>query len=297
MEAQAPLEGDALSEAERRLVRRAPEFDVRALLSVLDHLGYAREDVLFRSNPDNVGARTLIHTLELLRRPHRRAVVTFNLGLLGENGLLPSYFQRVIEQSAAPERFHDFIAFFDHRLLQSFFASCFPESYGGLFGDFARVRTALFQMLGMGSVSTLQWLFAQYFPELRVTVRRRAFRRATASHALRVGVSRLDGTCVVGRVYESDASGFGVRLHADEELRSNGVPWPHTVRERLERHLLPLLAPFDVPLVVSLYVASQTSWAELGHEGYLGWDRLKTTDDAGQEVVVFHGRASTAYDA
>jgi Type VI secretion, TssG len=291
----ATLAPPELTDAERRLVRRAPEFDVRALLSLLAHLGYPPEDVQFRSNPDNVGARTLVHALELLHRPHRRALVTLNMGLLGENGLLPSYFQRVIDETPEPERFYDFVAFFEHRLLQSFFSACYPESYGGLFGDFGRVRTALFHMLGMGSVSTLQWLFGLFFPELRVTVRRRAFRRSTASHALRVGMSRLDGTSVVGRVYESDASGFGVRLYAEEELRSNGVPWPHTVRERLEKLVLPLLAPFDIPLVVSLFVATQSSWAELGHEGYLGWDRLKSSDDSGLEIVVFHGRATPAY--
>jgi hypothetical protein len=283
---------DTLTASELRLMQRAGDFDVRALLAVLNSLGYARQDVQFRSNPENVGSRALIHSLELKRRPHPRAIVTLNLGLLGANGLLPSYFTQVVEQTADPERFYDFVGFFDHKLLDAFFSATYPESPGGLYRDFARVRRAFFHMLGVYSTSTLHWLFGLYFPELGVEVRRRPFRSATNSHALRIGGSMLDGTAVVGRTYESDAPGFTVRLSSEEEVHSNGQSWPHLVRERLERHILPEIAAFDVPLVVILRVTPHASWAQLSHVGYLGYERLRGEEDAGHQIVVFHGRSS-----
>lgn len=281
-----------LSPIERKLIRRAPEFDMKPLLSVLAKLGYRRDDVLFRSNPENTTTRSLIHSLELRRRPYRQAVITCNLGLLGSNGLLPSYFAQAMEHAPDPERFYDFIGFFDHRLLEAFFAASYPESDGGLYGDFARVRRFFFHMLGVGSVSTLQWLFSLYFPELRVQVTRRQFRNSTSSHAMRIGSSLLDGTAVVGRTYESDAPGFTVRMSSDEEIHSNGQSWPHITRERLDRHILPELAAFDIPLMVILRVTPHASWAELSHAGYLGYERIRGEEEQGHQIVVFHGRSS-----
>jgi hypothetical protein len=150
----------------------------------------------------------------------------------------------------------------------------------------------MFHMLGVASSSTLHWLFGLYFPELRVEVKRRPFRSATSSHALRLGNSLLDGTSVVGRTYESDSPGFTVRLSSDEEVHSNGQSWPHLVRDRLEHHILPAISAFDVPLVVILRVTPHSSWAELSHAGYLGYERLRGEEDAGHQIVVFHGRSS-----
>lgn len=275
------------------VVARARQFDVRALLAVLRELGYPRDAVRFRSNPENVGARTLIHDLQLVERPHRQAIITLNLGLLGANGLLPTYFAAVMETAPDPEKFYAFIGFFDHRLLAALFDATDPEREGGLFRDFQGVQRACFHMLGVASASTLHWLFALYFPELRVDVKRRPFHSSTSSHALRIGRSKLDGSSVVGTRYDSAATGFRVRLWCDEEVHTSGQLWAQVVKERLDERILPAIYAFDVPLMVVLHVNPHASWAELSHAGSLGYDRLKGDEESGHEIVVFHGRTGS----
>lgn len=283
-----------LSPTEQRIAERAREFDLGPLMRLLEAEGYPPEHILFESNPDPVSSPALVEAVTFHRKPVPRVVVTLNLGLMGANGLLPSYFMEVAEQTLEPDAFFDFIRFFDHRLLTAFLRAIYPERDGALFEDWERAKGFYFRMLGVGSVATLQWLFQLHFPELRVCAIRGAFRNTTASHALRTGISHLDGTAVLGRIYESDAAGFRVELLADEETTSSGETWPHVVQRRLTDTLLPLLAPSRLTLVVGLTVLSHSSWARLDPDGFLGYERLRGNANTGYRMVIFEGETGDA---
>ena len=218
----------------RLVTARATSFDLRALLRLLAHHGFQREDVVFESNADEVSGSALIHSVTFDPLPARRVRIVLNMGLLGSNGLLPSYFARIIEQAPDPQPYYDFIHFFDHVLLDRFVRSAFPEDDRSLYEDHGAAKRRFFRMLGLSSISTLQWLFPLYFPELQVRVERRAFQSATEAHAFRTGLSHLDGTGILGRRYESMDEGFCVDLFSQEETHYNGQAWPHLVRKRLE---------------------------------------------------------------
>lgn len=281
---------EQLTSLERAIVAKARRFEVRPLLRLLRSLGYERSDVHFQSNPEQGSQSSLVESVEFERRPMRRAKVTLNLGLLGGNGLLPSYFQQTIEQSPDPDVFYDFIHFFDHKLLDSFMEASYPEDNPQMYGEWGRVRGFFFNMLGVGSVSTLQWLFQLYFPELLVHCTRRSFKSATSNHAARTGVSMLDGTGVIGRNYESDSPGFKVTIFTTEEVHDNGEAWPHIVRARLRERVLPLLAPYHLPLTVILHVTPHASWATLDKEGFLGFERLRGDEAQGHQIGIYYGR-------
>lgn len=256
---------------------------------MLETEGFAREEVLFESNPEPVAGGALIEAVTFFGEPARRVVVTLNWGLLGPDALLPSYFLEIAEQARDPDALFDFLRFFDHRLLERALTALHPEEDRGLFADFERAKGFYFRMLGLGSVATLQWLFQHYFPELRARVTRQPFRNATSIHALRTGSSHLDGTAVLGKVYEADAAGLRVELLADEEVNDVGVAWPHVVRDRLSNQLLPLLAPFRMQLLVSLTVLVHASWIRLAPEGYLGYERVRGEAESGHRIVIYEG--------
>jgi hypothetical protein len=114
------------------------------------------------------------------------------------------------------------------------------------------------------------------------------------SHAFRTGSSRLDGTGILGRTYESDAAGFLVELLAEEETDSRGHPWPNVVRERLNSYVLPLLAAHRIPLVVRLRVMFHASWVRVDfpftdEHGYLGYERIRGEAEEGHTLVVYRG--------
>jgi len=282
-----------LTPIEQRIVARAREFDLGPLVRLLEAQKYPRESILFESNPEFGSSSSLVEAVTFHREPSRRVVVTLNMGLLGSNALLPSYFLEVAEQSLEPENFFDFIRFFDHRLLEGFLRALYPELDTTLIQDWEKTKGYYFRMLGVGSVATLQWLFQLYFPELRVSVTRGSLSQVNDDHALYTG-SRLDGTAVLGGRYEADASGFQVELLTEEETDPRGDTWPSVVRRRLADTVLPLLKPSSIQLVVALTVVEHARWAQLDPSGYLGFDRLRATSNSGFRMVLFKGDTTSA---
>ena len=286
------LDGEARAIFEQRLTREARRFQLRPLLDVLHDKGYEREDILFEGARDGSSSPTIVEAIAFQGRPKRRVLITLNLGLFSDGTLLPSYFVEVIESSLDPERFHDFIRFFDHRLIEGYLRAVYPEEKGGPFGDFNRTLTSHFKMLGLGSVSTLQWLCQLYFPELPVRVTRQAFTSETPSHAFKTGESRLDGTGIIGRTYSSGAAGFIVDIIVEEETDARGRSWATLVRSRLEERLLPLLVPLRDRLLVRLTVLAHASWAKVEGRtgeahGSLGYDRLRDTTASRYTMILF----------
>jgi hypothetical protein len=277
---------------EAAISERAREFDLLPLLSRLRELGYGPEQLLFESNPEQHAAGTLVEAVRFERgRAGRTVRIVLNLGLLGPDPLVPSYFLELAEALPEPERFHDFLRFFDAHLLWRFVEALHPELDPAMYRDFGALKRTHLAMLGVGSRSTLHWLFALYLPELRVRVTRRSFKTSTRSHRLRIdGEVRLDGTGVLGRMYDAGASGFLVELEVDEELDARGRAWAQVVRERLARHLLPVLAPFGLELSVVLIVREPTSWAKLAPAGSLGYERLRGPAEGGHRIVVHQSR-------
>jgi hypothetical protein len=290
----APLAAERRAEFEAKVSERARRFGLKALLDLLAARGYARESILFQGNPEG-SATSLVHAVEFpAARGGPRVLITVNLGLLGDNSLLPSYFLREIEYSRDPERFYDFIRFFDHRLIENHVRAVWPEDDTRVYGDYAFMQRALLQFAGFSSVSSLHWFVQLLFPELRVRVSRGAFAAATSSHAFRTGQSRLDGSSVIGRLYESEAQGFLVELVTEEEIDDRGRSWANVLRDRIAQRVMPVLGPFRIPLAIVLRVLSHASWARLeadhgSSEGYLGYDRIRADSESGHSVVLFRG--------
>src|SRR4249919_2610040 len=82
-----------------RIEAEASRFDLRALLRLLAAHGYERHDLRFRSHPEDVSSGALIQAVSFEPAPSRVVSIVLNLGLLGSNGLLPSYFAQLIERA------------------------------------------------------------------------------------------------------------------------------------------------------------------------------------------------------
>ena len=276
---------------EARVSARARRFDLRALVELLGSRGYPRESLLFEGNLEG-GSSSLVHAVTFRQRPST-VVITVNMGLLGDSGLLPSYFLRLVERSADPDKFYDFIRFFDHVLIANYLAAVWPEDDPKVFGDYAAVRRTFLRMRGFSSKSSLHWLGQTIFPELGVRVSRIDFADPTEAHSFTTGLSLVDGTSVIGKVYEVDAKGFCVEIVAEEEVDSRGKSWATVVRARLQERMLPVLAPFRVPLMARLEVQSHASWARLAgpeqRPGFLGYDRLTADGESSHSILLYRG--------
>ena len=287
------LDPEAIARFERRVVAEACRFDLRALVQALLAHGWAREQILFEGNPESPASGGMVERLVLRKRP-RLAVITVNMGLLADGSLLPTYFVQAIERSRDPAVFHDFVRFFDHRLVANHLAALWPEEDPAVHPDYPAVARALLSMGGFSSVAAMHVIAVAAWPELAVRVGRTAFQERTEAHGTQTGVSRLEGTTVIGRHFQSDAQALSVDLVAEEETDSRGRPWAAIVRRRFVERVQPLVGPFRVPLEVRLRVLEHASWAHLdagtsGSTGYLGYDRIHGDPEEGHAVTIFRG--------
>jgi hypothetical protein len=287
-----PRAEDELSELELALTRDAQRFDLRPLIELLMREGYAYEELLFESSNEGRSAG-LVKAVTFRKRPIRAVIITVELGLLGDNSLLPSYFFHVAEKSHDPARFYDFLRFFDHLLIENLVRALHPE-LSGVYRSWKDVLKTFFRMARPASPGTLHWVVQLYFPELSVNVRRRPIEQASAVHACHTGRSLLDGSAILGRLYAAEVQGLEVDLIAEEGVDLSGREWSDIVLARLEHDLLPLLAPFRLPLVVRLVVLAHASWAQIDEpnapeQGFLGYERLRRGGEVKHTTVMFDG--------
>src|SRR5690606_24135285 len=148
---------------EERVRQRARSFSLGPLIDLLVAHGFRREQLLFESNREG-GATSLVHAIEF-RTGGAEVLITVNPGLLGDNTLLPSYFLREIESSRDPQRFYDFIRFFDHCLIENYVRASWPEHDPIVYGDYTLLCNAVMKLIGLDSVSSVHWFVQSAFPE------------------------------------------------------------------------------------------------------------------------------------
>ena len=83
--------------------RRIADFDLFALLDLLEFMGYESEEIVFRGHATQVSPPALLHDIEFHTSPGERVVISINFGLLAADSPLPSYFLHVLEQTDVDE--------------------------------------------------------------------------------------------------------------------------------------------------------------------------------------------------
>ncbi len=269
-----------------KIVARASAFDPARLVSLLASYGVPSEDVLFESNPERAGA-TIVDSVRF--ESSGAVVIRLNLGLLGDRGTLPSYFQMVVERGGATEAFHDFIRFFDHALLANLLRVTYPENDPALFEDWPRAVSSFRRMAVVGSEALLQSLLAKVFPELRVHVRRAPLDRSAPAASLVVGESGLDGGGLLGEGSMTEPNGFSVLLVALEASPGGRRRWPELVVQRLRDRVAPALEGQRIALDAELVVLDHEERAGLAEAGYLGYERVGGESSSVHRVRLFRG--------
>lgn len=283
---------DAQERLRERLITKASTFDLLALLKAVRVLGYEPDDIFFANAVDEAVTRTLVRFVRFEQSPIERVVIGVNMGMMGPNGPLPSYFQQFAENLPDREPFDLMIGFFDHLSLKNLFASLYPDFYSRYYESWEGMRKSYLGICGMTSVDRIHWLVSQYIPELPVHVSRARFRKTSEHHVARTGVTRLDGTGIVGRGYQAESYGFQVRLHAELEKDSRGLSWAKTVTDRFHQNLKPLFDTYNVEVSLSLWIENHESWATLNQQGFLGFERIQERSATGHEVILHDARHS-----
>jgi hypothetical protein len=266
-----PVRDDAWRERVRAHVWR---FDLASLLALLHSKGYRWDELRFSSHASTRSQGSLIENIEIDDEP-RQVRITLNLGLLGAQSPLPSYFWKELDAGTVDATaFMHFVGFFDHLVIARHVLATHPELDAQLFPDEQRARGEEVQLLNLRSSATLHWLFAQVFPELDVRVEPITKQRLLGVGALCLGSAVL-GEGTFGSRAPVTEPGRRVTLHSDDERAGSGRPWPIEVRARLAENVLPLLHHLGLALEVFLVIREQQSWARLTRGSHLGYDQLR----------------------
>ncbi len=271
--------------------KRIREFDLVALLNLLEWLGYRHEDIIFHSKLSRLSARSLIEDIEFLPPPGQTVLVSVNFGLLSYQTPLPTYFLKMVEQENIDvPRFLAFLQFFADRMIRDFLHAIRPESDARLGLGWQRSGRHLLRLLGVQSPSTLHWLFQLVFPELEVAVVRDSHWHWLAPGHIRLGANTLGEGAVFGGRTRVRVRGFTVELLCEEDASYSAVPWGIEAVRRLEGQIFPLLAENDVHMKVILVIRDRKGWARLGRDSLLGYDVFKGGRPRIRRAVIFRGK-------
>src|SRR5438105_5191361 len=192
----------------------AARFSLPALLDLLHHLGYQGDDVEFKSSPALAHQAALIQSVDLPPGPGALVEVMVNLGLLGAQGPLPSYFKELLSRQHEGS-LEEFLGFFDHQLIKNRALTLYPERDPSLVQDLEGTKRRLLALLGIKSPSTLHWLFTLIFPELGVSVRRSVQRQQLKTDGVLLGSAVLGRGCAFGGIARVPVGGINVMLSAE----------------------------------------------------------------------------------
>lgn len=276
-----------MAQFEEQISKRIREFDPLSLILLLEHHGYSRELVRFRSHPSYCSQTTLFEAIEFHQEPAPHVVISVNMGLLSAQTCIPSFVLNMLEQ--APISAIRFLQFFDHPLLNNFFRSIYPEIDTRIFADFAGERRNQLLSLGLRSPCTLHWALALVFPELEVRVEKAVLPRTLGTRPFVLGTSGLGSSQVLGCTFTSAVYGLRVQLFSEEESAADGTPWVKVIERRLDALLFPVLSEVGVELEIFLVLRGQQSWARLSSTSFLGYDTLKGGRKQSRRLLIFSG--------
>lgn len=271
--------------------RRIADFDLFALLDLLEFMGYESEEIVFRGHATQVSPPALLHDIEFHTSPGERVVISINFGLLAADSPLPSYFLHVLEQTDVDEDLYiQFLDYFNHQLIRNYIMSRAPERELTVYPDWSRTKSCYLAMSGLKSTATLHWMFVSVFPELGVVVEKARLNEDLTVDTIQIGPPYVLGSAaVLGSRSRVTVLGFDVTLFSEEEFISTGRAWAREIEDRLSHTIFAVLADAEIELRVFLTITSQRGGAKLGPESYLGYDKIPGAEDQARRICLFSG--------
>lgn len=272
----------------RKVQSRIREFDLNSLVRTLEGIGVKRKEIYFESNPQNTSPKSLCESIVFSHETPKVRVV-LNMGLLGGNSPMPSYFQKLMdEEEIDPDRFLRYVGFFNHLLIQEHLRLTLPERNKALFENWRETHFHYLSLLGFESISTLWLLVKSAFPELIVSITKNPRMMRLSSATLVLGRDGLGHHSFIGERMEQTLSSFRVTITTEDELSERGTPWPIEVNQRLSDWLFPTLRKTDIHLSIVLLIKHKVGHMQLDASHYLGFDRIGQTH-APFQLLLFHG--------
>lgn len=276
-----------------RLKRRINEFDIFALLDLLEHLGLDLNQIEFKGYRGNESQPGMVRSIDF--KKNGKVSVEFFYGLLGANSPLPSYFFRMADNGEIDDlHFSEFFGFIDQALIKTWLKTMYPERFNisYMFRESRRNWISAFSKLG--SINQVKWLFDLVFPELQVRVNRIQVTNTQAARPAVIGKSKIGIEMILGHQFPTLDYRYVVKLICYDEIFRMDIPWRTEIEDRLHGRIFPLLAPLSLNMEIVLTILESKSWMTLSEQtSYLGYERLKNDQARNKQIPIHLGLIST----
>jgi hypothetical protein len=271
-----------LAGLETAIARRAADFDLPALLALLD-VRFPGRRLRFESQSSRALEPSLIHAIVF--RPDA-VVIQLNLGLFSSTTPLPAYLDTLRDHPRAGPALDELLSTLDHALLAGRAFSMSPLPGEGRDGA-SSVRASALDLARPGSLIGLAWLFERVFPELSVTVRRGRFLRPLPSPTAVLGEATLGQTALGGKATIPSAV-VEIDLNTNETTTWAGEPWSREASRRLSQYVFPTVFSAAVSVRVLLIDHASSNRLVLHEQGELGFVSLERAEFA-VRATLFEG--------
>lgn len=264
--------------------KRAREFDIYGLMELLHHHGYQLTDVDMIGYQGLESQPSFIKSVEFL---NNRVQIIVYFGLAGANGVIPTYLMKMADNGTINDRhFSELIGFFDRYLLKTWLLGMMPERHLERLGQTRWLRA----MQNFKSLSSLDWLFNQIFPDLQVRISRKAINIGQETRPAVLGTSKIGIEMILGSEFRVLDYGYEILLIADQEKYKPSQPWHVEIQKRFNERVHPLLTGLELHVDLWMAIRSTSSWFRIEKEGnYLGYERLRGAENECKKILIFSG--------
>lgn len=280
-------------ELKQRLRKEIGNFDVFALLELLEFVGLDLDRVTYQGYRGNESQPRILKDIEFME--DGRVVVTFYYGLQGANSPLPSYFFQMVDEGDVNElHFNEFIGFLDQALIRTWLRTMRPEPFNLSYMFRESRRSWLSAMGKFASPQRMKWLLDLVFPELEVRLEKTQFRDGLEARPAVIGHSKIGIEMILGNQFPIMDYRYEITLITDDEYYRRDRQWHSEINDRLDTWIYPLLTPLSLYLEIELVILESRSWLTLSEaSNFLGFERLKTGDIDKKVVLIHRGRPPT----
>ena len=285
---------------EQQIKEKIGQFELLALHRLLHHLGYRQ--IWYQSCDRLVSEPQVIDDIDFTEHKTEHSTankplvkLTLNIGLLGPQSPLPSYFMKIRETLIQKdEEFKQFIGFFDHILIDNLLKQLFPElaQFGGISWLTQQKNSLL--LTNLKAIRNIQMIFAAIFPEYQVKCYWQQQRQSRLKQ-MPLGSFTLGTPQSLGGVYFHQQGIVRVCLtRGCDSFHMSGLDTTGLditeLQQRLHQLVLPLFAPLSLPLEVFLQGILQPLHLSESSQGFqqmtpLGYHPLLSASQAGQQLL------------
>jgi hypothetical protein len=271
---------EARRELGERLLERASEFSLPALLDVIEQC-FGDRRVRFSSEAHHQTRSSLIVRAWL---EPGVVCVALSVGLKSASSPLPAYLRALLDDPAVDPSFLRVIEWIDESLLLAEAYAFRPERAWRSSEELVSLRSSLLRATPLGSLATVSWVLSAAFPELSVRVR-----RARLASVVRVEQARLDYAALDRAALGEYGVGFVPAVEA--MLCGTASSWPPRDWPAEARRRWPIvqaaLAGSRVRLRATLDAVEPIAPAVL--DGAVGLDAIAVSETIAAPTVIFDG--------